>query len=160
MCNAPDFRLQGTDGIRREVRPSSSPEFSDLSPLEVFLKHGVLTDAFMELYAHAQVSALMDSGAMQAGEEFVVGWDPRDPEGTFTEAVVRGVRKAGATALVLGVVPTPLVPMIILHKNAGGGFMVTASHNPKDQNGIKTFCAHRGMKFLPGKRHNSLTNDP
>ena len=27
--------------------------------------------------------------------------------------------------------------------------MVTASHNPKDQNGIKTFCAFRGMKLLP-----------
>ena len=145
--NAPDFRLQGTDGVRREVRPAS--EFSGLSPVEVFLKHGFLTDAFLELYAYAHVSSLIAAGAMQAEDGFVVGWDPRDPQANFTEAVVRGVRKAGASALVLGVVPTPLVPMMAMHRNAGGGFMVTASHNPKDQNGIKTFCAHRGMKFLP-----------
>ncbi len=146
--NAPDFRLQGTDGIRREVRRAS--EFPGLSPLEVFLQHGVVTETFMELYAYAHVSGLIQAGALQAGAEFVIGWDPRDPEGVFTEAVIRGVQKAGASARVLGVVPTPLVPMVILHNDAGGGFMVTASHNPKDQNGIKTFCAHRGMKFLPG----------
>ena len=52
-------------------------------------------------------------------------------------------------ALVLGVVPTPLVPMFMLYKQAGAAFMVTASHNPKDQNGIKIFLAHRGMKLLP-----------
>ena len=79
----------------------------------------------------------------------MVGWDPRDTGGRFTRAVVRGVQKAGLTALVLGVVPTPLVPLYMLHRKAAGGFMVTASHNPKDQNGIKTFLAFRGMKLLP-----------
>ncbi len=145
--DAPDFRLQGTDGIRREVREASA--FPGLTPLEVFLTHGVITESFMELYAYAHVSQAIASGRMRPEAGFVVGWDPRDPNGTFSEAVVRGVRKAGAAALVLGVVPTPLVPMTAVHKNAGGGFMVTASHNPKDQNGIKTFCAYRGMKLLP-----------
>lgn len=143
------FRLQGTDGIRAEVKLSSSPDLAGMSPQQVFLEHNVITDAFMELYAYAHVRLLIHQGRLNPGDNIVVGWDPRDPGGTFVNAVVRGVRKARANALVLGVVPTPLVPAYMLYKNAGGGLMVTASHNPKDQNGIKTFFAHRGMKLLP-----------
>jgi phosphomannomutase len=51
--------------------------------------------------------------------------------------------------MVLGVVPTPLVPLFMLHNGAAGGIMVTASHNPKDQNGIKLFLPFHGMKPLP-----------
>ena len=101
---APGFRLQGTDGIRREVRPAAAPEFSGLSPQEVFLKRGVITEQFMELYAYAQVSRSIAEGTMRPEDGFVVGWDPRDPQGIFTEAVVNGVRKAGACAWVVGVV--------------------------------------------------------
>ncbi|MDH5763138.1 MAG: hypothetical protein OEZ51_09155, partial [Nitrospinota bacterium] len=143
------FRVQGTDGIRREVRLSSDPALKGLSPLHAFLEEGVITDEFMELYAYAQVTLLIRSKQLKRGDSFVVGWDPRDVKGKFTGAVVRGIRKAGVNALVLGVVPTPLVPMYMLYKGAGGAFMVTASHNPKDQNGIKTFLAYRGMKLLP-----------
>ncbi len=143
------LRLQGTDGIRREVRPAASKEFKGLTPLEVFLERGFITEDFMELYAFAYVGHLIKSGKMRPRETIVVGWDPRDVSGDFTGAVVKGIRKAGATALTLGIVPTPLVPTYMLYKNAKAGFMITASHNPKDQNGIKTFCAYRGMKLLP-----------
>ena len=37
----------------------------------------------------------------------------------------------------------------MLYKNALAGFMVTASHNPKDQNGVKIFTSFRGLKLLP-----------
>ena len=103
----------------------------------------------MEIYAYAHVKELILKGGAQIGDSIVIGWDPRDPRGNFTSAVVSGVCKAGANALILGVVPTPLVPMYMLYKNALAGFMVTASHNPKDQNGIKTFCSFRGLKLLP-----------
>ena len=143
------FRVQGTDGIRREVRPSTDPSLKDLSPLQSFLDQGVMTEEFMERYVYAHVISLIRDRQLQRGDSCVVGWDPRDIGGKYTEAVVRGIRKAGINALVLGVVPTPLVPMIMLYKQAGAAFMVTASHNPKDQNGIKTFLAYRGMKLLP-----------
>ena len=87
--------------------------------------------------------------ALSKNRTFVIGWDPRDSSGIFTDAVVRGVRKAGGEALVLGVVPTPLVPLFMLNEDAAGGIMVTASHNPKDQNGIKLFLPFHGMKPLP-----------
>ncbi len=145
----PPFRFQGTDGIRREIRASTDKAFRGMTPQDVFLKRGYITEEFMELYAFAHVDSLMKDGTLEPGDPFVVGWDPRDTSGQFTSAVVRGVRKAGATVLQLGVVPTPLVPIYSLYKNAGGGFMITASHNPKDQNGIKTFLKYRGMKLLP-----------
>jgi phosphomannomutase len=143
------FRLQGTDGIRREVRPAADALVKGLSPIQAFLDHGVMTDEFMERYAYAHVISLIRDKQLKRGDSCVVGWDPRDTQGKYTGAVVRGIRKAGINALVLGVVPTPLVPMFMMYKEAGAAFMVTASHNPKDQNGIKIFLAYRGMKLLP-----------
>jgi phosphomannomutase len=120
-----------------------------LTPVQAFLDKGVMTDEFMERYAYAHVISLIRGGQLKRGDAFVVGWDPRDTQGKYTEAVVRGIRKTGINALVLGVVPTPLAPIYMLYKQAGGAFMVTASHNPKDQNGIKIFHAYLGMKLLP-----------
>ena len=144
-----ELRIQGTDGIRSEVRLSSSEEAENLTPQEVFLELGYITEEFMEMYAYAHTRRLISAGKIQAGNNIVIGWDPRDPKGNHNSAVVRGVCKAGLNAMILGVVPTPLVPMYMIYKNACGGFMVTASHNPKDQNGIKIFCSFKGLKLLP-----------
>jgi len=146
---ARELRLQGTDGIRREVKLSPSHEITNLTPQEVFLNLGFITKEFMEIYAYAHIKQLMSTGKIQTGDSVVIGWDPRDPKGNFTSAVVSGVCKAGVNALILGVVPTPLVPMYMLYKNARGGLMVTASHNPRDQNGIKIFSSFKGLKLLP-----------
>ena len=146
---AREFRLQGTDGIRREVKLSSSQETTGLTPQEVFLKLGFITEEFMEIYAYAYIKQMMSIGKVLNGDSVVIGWDPRDPKGNYTSAVVSGICKAGLNALILGVVPTPLVPMYMLYKNARGGLMVTASHNPRDQNGIKIFSSFKGLKLLP-----------
>ncbi|MBT5764322.1 MAG: hypothetical protein HOI59_10710 [Nitrospina sp.] len=139
-------RLQGTDGIRREIRSAKDSECRGSTPLQVFLAKGWITEEFMELYVYCYVK---NQPSAHKKRTFVIGWDPRDPSGKFTEAVVRGVRKAGGEARVLGVVPTPLVPLFMLHNGDDGGIMVTASHNPKDQNGIKLFLPFHGMKPLP-----------
>ncbi|MFQ5671692.1 MAG: hypothetical protein ACE5G9_01245 [Nitrospinales bacterium] len=141
------FRFQGTDGVRGETRPASA--IKGCTPQEAFLDRRVITEEFMELYAFVHVDRCMADGQLKPGDTIVVGWDPRDTRGVFNEAVINGVRKAGASALVVGVVPTPLVPLYMLYKRAGGGFMITASHNPRDQNGIKTFFSYRGLKSLP-----------
>jgi len=143
----PGFRLQGTDGVRGETQPASA--MKGYTPQAAFLDRRVITEEFMELYAFAHVVQAMARGELKSGGTVVVGWDPRDTRGAFNEAVINGIRKAGVSALVLGVVPTPLVPLYMLYKRAGGGFMITASHNPRDQNGIKTFFSYRGLKSLP-----------
>jgi phosphoglucosamine mutase len=143
-------RLQGTDGVRREIRFSKDSECIGHTPLKIFLEKGWITEEFMELYAYCYVKNQQRSKLVSSKNiEIVIGWDPRDPSGNFTEAVVRGVRKAGGKALVLGVVATPLVPLFMLYEGADGGIMVTASHNPEDQNGIKIFLPYHGVKPLP-----------
>jgi phosphomannomutase len=136
-------RLQGTDGIRRPVALASDPRVKGLTPQCAFLERGLLTDEFFELYAYAYVKSL--------GEpmEVVVGWDPRDPLGHFTGAVVRGVRKAGATAVVLGVFPTPGTALHHIWRGSACALMITASHNFRDQNGIKIFHGPHALKLFP-----------
>lgn len=141
------YRLQGTDGVRREIRLAKDSECGRKTPQQVFLEKGWITEEFMELYAFCFVKN--QPGKKTSNKTIVIGWDPRDPSGIFTDAVIRGVRKAGGNALVLGIVPTPLVPLFMLHERTDGGIMVTASHNPKDQNGIKLFLPFHGMKPLP-----------
>ncbi|MHC4958435.1 MAG: hypothetical protein ACYTGN_08655 [Planctomycetota bacterium] len=132
-------RLQGTDGIRRPVARAVDGK----TPQQAFLENGVITPEFMELYAYAYVSGLDAPG------EVVVGWDPRDPDGVFTGSVVRGVRRAGATAVVVGICPTPGVAMYLVWRGATAAFMVTASHNFRDQNGIKIFHGPNALKLFP-----------
>ncbi len=136
-------RIQGTDGIRRQVALASDPRVAGLTPQEAFLQQGLITDEFVELYTYAYVSGLDRPG------EIVIGWDPRDPAGDFTGAAVRGIRKAGADAVVLGICPTPGVALYLVWRGAAAAFMVTASHNFRDQNGIKTFRGGHALKLFP-----------
>ena len=130
-------RLQGTDGIRRPVARSS--DYPD--PLHAFLNHGVITEDFMELYCYAYAST-MDG-------PIVVGWDPRDPEGVYTGAAVRGVQRSGNPVWTVGICPTPGVALFQMHSGAAAAFMITASHNFRDQNGIKIFHGPNGLKLFP-----------
>ncbi|UCE27360.1 MAG: hypothetical protein JSW52_01000 [Candidatus Coatesbacteria bacterium] len=140
-------RIHGTDGIRRTVLPSNDPSLTGLNPAEAFVEWDVLTEEFLEGYAYTFASMVQERAGK--GARIVIAWDPRDPGGLFTDAVVRGVRKAACTALVAGVAPTPAVPMYVASGSADGGMMITASHNPADQNGVKIFLAPTGLKLLP-----------
>src|SRR6188472_3859091 len=69
----------------------------------------------------------------------VVGRDPR-ASGEFLEAaVVAGLASAGVDVLRLGVIPTPGVAFLTGALNASFGVVITASHNPAADNGIKFF---------------------
>ena len=51
-------RLQGTDGIRRETKLASNSECKGLTPQQVFLEKGWITEQFMELYAYSHIKNL------------------------------------------------------------------------------------------------------
>jgi phosphoglucosamine mutase len=63
-------------------------------------------------------------------------------------AVHSGLGLGGVDAVDLGVVPTPVVPFMLVRRKALGGVMITASHNPVSDNGIK-FFSKDGIKLKP-----------
>ncbi|HEU0127768.1 MAG TPA: phosphoglucosamine mutase, partial [Pseudonocardiaceae bacterium] len=76
----------------------------------------------------------------------VVGRDPR-ASGEFLEAaVVSGLASAGVDVRRLGVLPTPGVAYLTAAGNADFGVMLSASHNPMPDNGIK-FFSRGGLKL-------------
>jgi len=76
----------------------------------------------------------------------VVGRDPRT-SGEFLEAaVVAGLASSGVDVLRLGVIPTPAVAFLTAALDADFGVMLSASHNPAPDNGIK-FFARGGLKL-------------
>ena len=76
----------------------------------------------------------------------IVGRDPR-VSGEFLEAaVVAGLASAGADVLRLGIIPTPGVAYLMQALSADLGVMLSASHNPMPDNGIK-FFDRDGMKL-------------
>ncbi len=70
----------------------------------------------------------------------VVGKDTRASCAMIENAIVSGLADVGVDVKLLGVLPTAGVAYLTRHIKAGGGIMVSASHNPSDENGIKFFA--------------------
>jgi phosphoglucosamine mutase len=69
----------------------------------------------------------------------VVGRDPRASSEMLEAAVIAGLASEGVDALRLGVLPTPAVAYLTSAYDADFGVMISASHNPMPDNGIKIF---------------------
>ncbi len=146
MAKIPDI-LQGTDGIRGRI--TNNNELNDLTPLDFYIKNNLLTPFFFEYYTYAFASLLLKTSFAQKGDNIIIGWDPRDQTGDFNQAAINGIRKAGLNAVKVGILPTPAIPLYMLLKKAAASVVLTASHNPSDQNGIKLFLGYTGLKLLP-----------
>src|SRR5688572_38480 len=66
-----------------------------------------------------------------------IGRDSRPSGKELADAAIEGVNGAGCKAIDLGVVATPTVGVMIQHRGAAGGLVITASHNPGQWNGLK-----------------------
>jgi len=127
-------RLFGTDGVRGVAGEGLTAQ----------LAMDVSRAAASVLHARGGFAA-----AEQAGQRplAVVGRDPR-ASGEFLEAaVVAGLAASGVDVLRLGVIPTPAVAFLTHDLGADLGVMLSASHNPAPDNGIKLFG--RGGFKLP-----------
>ncbi len=80
------------------------------------------------------------------GGRVLIGRDTRGSGESLLRAIATGLAKGGAQPVSLDVVPTPAVAAAVLHEKAAFGVMITASHNPASDNGIKFFGAN-GMKL-------------
>ena len=72
----------------------------------------------------------------------VIGRDSRRSGLELESGFIRGVSDSGIRIAKIGVVPTPAVAMCTREKKADLGVVVTASHNPHTDNGIKFFSSH------------------
>lgn len=112
-------RYFGTDGVRG---PYGGP---------------VVNEAFAARLGAAAARWLERGGAR--GQPVLVGRDTRASGEALVRAVCAGLASAGAAPVSLGIVPTPAVSRAVRVGNAALGVVVTASHNPATDNGIKFF---------------------
>ncbi|TAK70048.1 MAG: phosphoglucosamine mutase [Actinomycetota bacterium] len=127
-------RLFGTDGVRGLANVDLTAELAlDLS---VAAAH-VLADVGV-------FAAAGDRGRRPVA---VVGHDPRASSEFLEAAVVAGLASAGVDVVRVRMVPTPGVAYLVAALDADLGVMLSASHNPMPDNGIKFFA--RGGHKLP-----------
>ena len=130
-------RLFGTDGVRGLANADLTPELAlqlALAAAHVLVEH-------------------RDGGPTRPVA--VVGRDPR-ASGEFLEsAVVAGLASAGVDVVRVGVLPTPAVAYLTTAIGAELGVMLSASHNPMPDNGIKLF--DRGGYKLPDAVEDEIT---
>ncbi|HEX6683772.1 MAG TPA: phosphoglucosamine mutase [Candidatus Limnocylindrales bacterium] len=114
-------RLFGTDGVRGLANADLSPELA-MSIAVAAVRMLVKADR-----SHAPMA--------------LVGRDPRASGEMLEAAVVAGLTSAGANVIRVGVLPTPGVAFLTAEVKADLGVVVSASHNPMPDNGIKLFSA-------------------
>jgi phosphoglucosamine mutase len=114
-------RLFGTDGVRGRANADLTPE----------LAMAIATAA-------ARVLAERDHSHPPLA---VVGRDPRASGEMLEAAVVAGLTSAGANVLRVDVLPTPGVAFLTGEARADLGVVLSASHNPMPDNGVKLFAA-------------------
>jgi phosphoglucosamine mutase len=119
-----------------------------LGERRLFGTDGVRGLANGELLTPELAMALSASAARVLGERdrshrpvAIVGRDPRASGEMLEAAVVAGLASAGADAVRVGVLPTPAVAFLVATLGADLGVMISASHNPMPDNGIKLFAA-------------------
>ena len=112
-------KLFGTDGIRgtANVHPMTA---------EVALKIGAAVGRYF-------------SSSRGGAHRVVIGKDTRLSGYMFESALTAGLTSSGMNVLLLGPVPTPAVGLLTRSMRADLGVMISASHNPATDNGIKFF---------------------
>jgi phosphomannomutase len=80
----------------------------------------------------------------------VIGYDGRAKSEVFAADAARILSRAGVSvALLPSALPTPVLAFAVRHENAAYGLMVTASHNPRHDNGIKVYVRDGGQLLPP-----------
>jgi phosphoglucosamine mutase len=126
-----DKKLFGTDGVRGKAGeyPLDHPTVARLGA--------------------ALVRAMRPSIRQAEGERplrFVVGRDTRESGTWIEDELARGAGSEGATVTSAGVIPTPAIAYVTPAMGFDAGIVISASHNPFEDNGIKVFSG-KGEKF-------------
>lgn len=110
-------KLFGTDGIRGIVNEDLTADLA--------LKIG------------SAVARVMKKEKNKKELSFLIGNDTRESKDMFTLAVAAGVTSEGCNIINIGTLPTPGISYLTKKYNLDGAFIISASHNPSNYNGIK-----------------------
>lgn len=110
-------RLFGTDGVRGVVNKSLTPE----------------------LAYHLGRAAAAYFGKQVERPKFLIGRDTRISGAMLENAMAAGINSVGGDVIIAGVIPTPAVAHLVRKHKFTAGVMISASHNPYEDNGIKFF---------------------
>jgi len=121
-------RLFGTDGVRGKAG-------------EYPLDHRTVARL-----GGALVRAMQRSNDSSRPLRFVIGRDTRESGEWIERELARGVHSAGAEITTAGVIPTPAIAYVTRDLGFDAGLVISASHNPFEDNGIKVFSG-AGEKF-------------
>ena len=125
-------RYFGTDGIRGHV--GEGPISADF-----VLRLG-------NAYGHALTAQIGEGDRLWRKPMVVIGKDTRISNYMFEAALEAGLVAAGVDVQLMGPMPTPAVAHLTHSMRADGGIVISASHNPHHDNGIKFFSA-KGEKL-------------
>lgn len=123
MKKIPQRQYFGTDGIRGRAGESLTPELA----LRSGYGFGCLVAPPARRY-NAKTQPVV-----------LLGRDPRLSSPMLASAISSGLMLAGCDVVDMGIVPTPVVALMTPRYKAAGGVMITASHNPVPDNGLKFF---------------------
>lgn len=125
-CDLPDGALFGTDGIRGKA--------GDLLTAPFALQVGFWAGQILQETAQCQAPV-------------IIGQDSRNSSDMLAMAIAAGLTASGLEVWHVGLCPTPCVSHLARTTEAIGGIMISASHNPPEDNGIK-FFGNAGTKLL------------
>ncbi len=132
--------LAGTDGYRGKA---DATDCSAEAAILQYRKNAVISPVLVATIAHAVIDLVTAAGSAGTGAPLTVAVaeDGRDffQKTGFVGQLIEAVTGRGCTVHRLGIVPTPVLQMYALARAIPVAFMVTASHNPSDQNGLKVF---------------------
>ncbi len=83
---------------------------------------------------------------------FLVGRDTRESGAWIEQELARGIRAEGATITSAGIIPTPAIAYLTPRVGYTAGLVISASHNPFEDNGIKVFSG-AGEKFTEAREN-------
>ena len=114
------MKLFGTDGVRGQAGAFLHVELAMKVAMAagIYFKHGAKT------------------------KKILVGKDTRRSGYMIENAIVAGLTAVGYDVIQIGPMPTPAIAFLTENMRCDAGIMISASHNPYDDNGIKFFDAH------------------
>ena len=111
-------RLFGTDGVRGEANVTLLPEMA---------------------YRLGRAATIYFGRESEEQPLIIIGRDTRISGEMFESALTAGICSAGGSAMLAGIIPTPAIAYLARKHKAKAGIVISASHNPFHDNGIKFF---------------------